>query len=78
MALETQKIDNRLNELYDELFAVVATLTHFLNGLRDDLAANIYTPETAERDLETLTYYESMAIESVLADIVAVARGEEE
>lgn len=78
MALETQKRDNRLNELYDELFAVVATLTHFLNGLRDDLAANIYTPETAERDLETLTYYESMAIESVLADIVAVARGEEE
>lgn len=78
MSAKVENINDRLNELYDELFAVVVTLTHFLNGVRDDLAQNLYTPEKAERDLETLTFYEGMSIESVLGDIVTTAIGETE
>lgn len=74
MASKLEIENERIAELLDDLFASALALTHFLAGIRDEIARNEYTAETAERDLETLNHSEWLNIEAILAELVELNR----
>lgn len=59
----------RTEELLDELYATLARLVHYYNGMMRELAENRYTAKQAESDIMVLTYNDGMSVVPILADL---------
>lgn len=59
----------RVEELMDDLFDTLKSITHYYNGILEELKAGTYTPKKARDDHEHLMFNEGNDLMSVMEDL---------